>query len=159
MTELVVSHQLTREEDTFAMAVVEYGGNLGAAYRAAYGSDAQMPIARARELIVRPEIAKRIQQISAAVEDHAMVSLGSHLIQLAEIRDLAKAEKQFKVALDAEKARAEVAQVAPVASKNPVPNTPSVPGVVINIGSTPASVHEWSERYAKQSPVVIDAGR
>jgi hypothetical protein len=146
---------LTPDEDTFALAVIEYGGNLGAAYRAVYGSEANMPVARAREMITRPEIAKRVQELTMLTEEHALISLGSHVIELATIRDLSKENKQFKVALDAEKARGEVAGFyGAKGPKNPNPAS-TTPLVNINIGSSSGNIADWAVKHGN-TPVVID---
>lgn len=99
---------LTVSEDTFALAMVEYGGNIKAAYRAAFGDDAHMPNARGRELLNKPAVALRIRALTESVHDAAMVSMGAHLHELAEIRDLAKVTGQLKVALSAEQTRGRV---------------------------------------------------
>lgn len=101
--------QLTAQEDTFALAVIEYGGNLRRAYEEAFGIGDSTPVAKARALMARPEIALRIRDITESVQEGALVSLGSHLVELADIRDLAKAQGQLKVALNAEEARGRVA--------------------------------------------------
>jgi hypothetical protein len=153
--DVVVARTLTQEEDTFALAVIEYGGNMGAAYRAAYGPDVNMPIAKARELITRPEVAKRIQELTLVTEEHALISLGSHLMQLAQIRDNATDNKQLKVALDAEKARGQVAGF--YTDKGPKPKDPNAGGgakVFIQIGNTPANTQAWAQQYGNQ-PVVL----
>jgi hypothetical protein len=99
---------LTVAEDTFALAVIEYSGNLKKAYLSVWPYAAN-PAAKARNLIANPAIAARIQQITASVQDGALMSLGAHLIELADIRDMAKAMGAPKVALEAEKSRGEVA--------------------------------------------------
>jgi hypothetical protein len=100
---------LTAKEDMFALAVIEYGGNLRKAYEEAFGVGDTTPVAKARALIARPEIALRIRDITESVQENALVSLGSHLVELADIRDLAKYQGQLKVALNAEEARGRVA--------------------------------------------------
>lgn len=148
---------LTNQEDSFALAIIEYGGNLGAAWKAVYGEDEKNPAAKARAMLTRPEVAKRIQQLSVAVEEHAYISLGSHLTKLAEIRDLAIATEHLKVALSAETKRGEAAGFYTPRTQAKDPNTASdsVPHVVINIGSSPASVQDWAAKHGKP-PVVID---
>lgn len=96
---------LTTEEDTFALAVIEYGGNLRAAYIDTFGGGVKNPLAKARVLLARPEISARIQELTIAVADASLISLGSHMMELAEIRDLGKATGQLKTALEAEKMR------------------------------------------------------
>lgn len=100
---------LTNEEDTFCLAVIEYGGNLKSAYISAFGHDSNTPATSARRLLGRPEIALRIRELTEVVADNALISLGSHLVELADIRDLAKMTGQLKVALNAEEARGRVA--------------------------------------------------
>lgn len=142
---------LTIDDDTFCLAVIECGGNLAAAYSQVYGNCSNAS-ARARQLLLRPEIAKRIQALTAAVEEHALVSLGSHLIKLAEIRDLAIKTDNLKVALNAETKRGEAAGF--YAGKVADPKAPGGPAVVINIGNTPKSVDEWAAKRGTQSVVV-----
>lgn len=107
--ETQIVRTLTAEEDTFALGVIEYGGNLRKAYEEAFGLGARNPLAKARELLNRPEVAFRIRDITEVVQENALVSLGSHLMELADIRDLAKSQGALKVALNAEEARGRVA--------------------------------------------------
>lgn len=104
---------LTIQEDNFCLAVIEYGGNLAQAYKAAFpfhsATDKQGPIALARRLLARPNIALRIRDLTESIAENTLISMGSHLLQLAEIRDLAKATAQVGVALKAEEARGRVA--------------------------------------------------
>lgn len=150
---------LSTELDTFALAVIEYGGNLGAAYRSVFGEEVRNPAAKAREMVTRPEVASRIQQLSVAVEEHAYISLGSHLTKLAEIRDLAIGTDQLKVALGAEAKRGEAAGFY-AGKLNSLPGSPETPAntnpsVIINIGTSSANVQEWAAKHGK-APVVID---
>jgi hypothetical protein len=101
--------KLTSDEDMFCLAVVEYGGNLKDAYKATFGNDVGNPAARARVLMTRPEIVLRVRELMTSVSEGALISLGSHLVELADIRDLAKATGQLKTALSAEEARGRVA--------------------------------------------------
>jgi hypothetical protein len=99
---------LSVDEDTFALAVIEYGGNLRAAWIAAFGEHST-PTAKAREMLAIPRIAKRVQALTVAIADSSLISLGSHMLELANIRDMAKFNGQLKVALEAEKSRGTVA--------------------------------------------------
>jgi hypothetical protein len=156
MNQIVELPALSPELDTFALAVIEYGGNLGAAYRAAFPEDkTPIPVSRARELITRAEVAKRIQELTVATEEHALISLGSHLVKLAEIRDNAADNKQFKVALDAEKTRGEAAGFYAGKGAPKAPTGPSTPMVQINIGSSASNVAEWSQKHGN-APLVIN---
>lgn len=100
---------LTREEDTFALAVIEYSGNLAEAYRATFGALVRHPGAKARTLMQRANVAARIQELTHAISDNALISLGAHMVELAGIRDLAKAQGNLKVAHNCEKDRGVVA--------------------------------------------------
>lgn len=100
---------LTLDEDTFCLAVIEYGGNLRRAFQEVWGEDVRQPTARARALIARPEIQIRIQDLGASVTEQSLISLGGHMVELAEIRDLAKAQGNTKDALASEIARGKVA--------------------------------------------------
>ncbi len=125
-------------EDMFCLAVIEYGGNLKEAYKSVFGQDVHQPNAKARALMCRPEIAGRILDLTTAVQDNALISLGSHLVELAEIRDLAKFSGQLKVALNAEESRGKAAglyvgkgESSPVRGPADLVN----PMVVINVGT------------------------
>lgn len=100
---------LTTFEDTFVLAVIEYGGNLGKAYRSVWGDKVNNAAAKARMLMQKPEIIARITELTNAVFEGALMSLGSHLVELADIRDLAKVQGNLKVALNAEQSRGQVA--------------------------------------------------
>lgn len=97
----------TWEEETFALAVIEASGNIAAAYRMAFGTDVAMPLSRGKEMLARPQVALKIRDITDAVKDASLISVGAHLHELAEIRDLAKGTGQLKTALAAERARGE----------------------------------------------------
>lgn len=100
--------QLTLDEDTFCLAVVEYGGNLRRAFQEIW-PDKSQPSARARALLARREIDVRIRDLGTSVTEQSLISLGSHMVELAEIRDLAKAQGNTKDALASEVARGKVA--------------------------------------------------
>jgi hypothetical protein len=99
---------LTQAEDTFALAIIECGGNISTAYKMTFGEDSPFPIARGKELLSKPQIALRIKEITDKIQDASLISMGAHLYELADIRDLAKNSGQLKVALSAERARGEV---------------------------------------------------
>lgn len=98
----------TKEEDDFALAVVEYGGNVRTAYQAAFGDKDPFPVSRATQLIKRPQVALRIKELTDKINEASLVSLTSHLMELADIRDLAKMSGQLKTALSAEISRGTV---------------------------------------------------
>lgn len=99
---------LSTEEDTFALAMIEYGGNLLKAYRSAFGDDQKMPTAKAKQLLNKPGVALRIRELSDSIQEATYITLGTHLAQLAAIRDEAFDQGQLKVAYTAERSRGEV---------------------------------------------------
>lgn len=98
---------LTQDEETFALAVIECSGNISAAYRMVYGADEPMPLARGKALLAKPAIALKIRDITDAVQEASLISVGAHLDQLAKIRDLSVVTGQLKVAYQAERSRGE----------------------------------------------------
>jgi len=103
----VVYPPCTEEEETFALAVIECGGNVSAAARMAFGADLRYPLSFGKELLSRPQVALKIKDITDKIQDASLISVGAHLHELADIRDLAKNTGQLKTALAAERARGE----------------------------------------------------
>lgn len=98
---------LTRDEETFALAIIECAGNIAAAFRMAFPDDHDMPLARGKALLCKPAIALKIRSITDAVQDASLISVGAHLDQLAKIRDLSIVTGQLKTAYMAERSRGE----------------------------------------------------
>lgn len=105
--EKIVYPPCTQDEETFALAVIESNGNIAAAYRMAFGGDIHQPLARGKMMLSRPQVALKIKEITDAIQDASLISVGAHLSELADIRDLAKGTGQLKTALAAERARGE----------------------------------------------------
>lgn len=106
--EEVVSYPpLTQDEETFCLAIIETSGNIGAAYKMTFGTDSYMPLAKGKELLNKPAIALKIRTITDAVQEASLISVGAHLDQLANIRDLSIATGQLKTAYMAERSRGE----------------------------------------------------
>jgi len=99
---------LTAQQDMFALAMVEYSGNIAAAYRAV-DPVSNVPGARGRALLLLPQVALRIRDLTEKIQDSALISMGAHLNELATIRDLAKHIGDLKVALASERCRGEAA--------------------------------------------------
>jgi hypothetical protein len=99
---------LSPDEDNFALAVIEYGGNVKAAYVATFGEHPHAT-AKGRQLLNYPHIAARVAELNGTVRESALISIESHMVELANIRDLAKAMGSLKVALAAEESRGKVA--------------------------------------------------
>lgn len=97
---------LTTQQDLFALAMVEYSGNIAAAYRVV-DPGSHMPNAKGKELLALPQVALRIRDLTDKIQDSCLISMGAHLNELANIRDLAKHVGDLKVALGAERSRGE----------------------------------------------------
>ena len=112
IAEAVFNEPLTLEEDTFALAFVEHGGNGRRAWRDAHPDDQNYAIStlpQARLMLQKANVALRIKSLQSIDDEHVIISRGSHLIQLAQIRDTAMDRGETKVALNAEIARGEAA--------------------------------------------------
>lgn len=106
----VMYEPLTELENNFALAVVEFGGNVRKAWRFAAGENTSLfDLETPKLLLKKANVALRIKQLTDLSEEHSLISLGSHLIQLAELRDVALERGETKVALNAEIARGEAA--------------------------------------------------
>jgi len=121
ITELI--ELLSLDEDNFCLAMIEFSGNPVMAYKSVYG-DVPNASAKARDLMARPAIADRIKQLRSGVEESSLISMSCHLVELAMIRDQAKAQGAVKVALEAELSRGKMVGyyiAAEHASKAPPP--------------------------------------
>lgn len=98
---------LSTEEEDFCLAVIEFEGNIGKAYRAVFGDEELLPAAKGKALLANPAMALRIKSITDAVGEAALISVGAHLDSLARIRDLSIAQGEMKVAYQAERSRGE----------------------------------------------------
>lgn len=140
--------RLTPEEDMFALAVIEYGGNVGLAYKAAFGKEADMPTARGRELLLNPLVQVRVQKMMNKLDDASLITLDAHLTELAEIRDIAKATGQIKVALQAERSRGEAGGLYNVNAKGKNDN--------VHVQITMYSPDQLMSHVSKKMGTVID---
>ncbi len=148
---------LTADEDTFCMCVIEYGGNLGAAYRAAFGKKVATPVQRAQELINRPEVALRIKHLAEATQEHALISLGSHLLQLAVLRDKSVKIGDMRTALASEVKRGEVAGFYKDKVATPADGAKFVQ-INFNGSPSPSNATEWAQQFGGgNAPVILDA--
>lgn len=103
----IPTQPLTVDEDRFALGFVECGGNIRRAWFEAFGAEVTYSAAKAHKMLGQANVALRIKQLQEYAQDHMLLTLGSHLIQLAEIRDVAMARGETKVALNAEISRGE----------------------------------------------------
>jgi hypothetical protein len=150
--------KLSAAEDNFCLAVIEYGGNLGAAYRSAFGIGIANPAAKGKQMINRPDIALRIKQLAEAAQEHALISLGSHFMQLARIRDIAITIGDVRTGLAAEVKRGELAKF--YQEQSPKDPTDGAKFVQINFNggvSGAESPQAWAAKFGK-APIVIENG-
>jgi phage terminase small subunit len=132
MTEIVIPPEesplievLSSQEDSFCLAYIEYSGNVGKAFRSAYGDHCASPAARGRQLLLKPAIVARIRELSEANKEYTLMSLQDHLGELADIRDLAKGSGMYKVAMEAEVNRGKAAGLYTSKGEDIVPPLPA----------------------------------
>jgi phage terminase small subunit len=131
--------------DEFALAVVEYGGNVGAAYAEVFGGSAKVGVSRGHLLInTDTRVVARLKQIRESVDDVGVLSRGVHIAELARLRDLAEAQGAVKVAVHCEVKRGEVAGFYDRVIQNRNPSDGPI-SVTINMGGE-----------AQPRPVTID---
>ena len=100
--------RLTAKQEAFALAYVATN-NATEAYRQTYAvsPDCKPETVRnnAYKTLCRPEVEARVAELRAEAGRKALVSLESHLADLARLRDLAEQEGQFSAAITAEISR------------------------------------------------------
>ena len=87
----------------------------------AFGDKDPYPIAKGNNILRRPQVALKIKELQDAVHDYSLISMTSHLMELADIRDLAKMSGQLKTALAAEISRGTAVGIYKAASAPPPP--------------------------------------
>lgn len=130
---------LTQEEDDFCLGVIEFGGNIGKAYRAAFGDDSTFPIAKGKKLLALPQVALKVKAITDALDEGALISVSAHLDELARIRDLSMATGELKVAYQAERSRGEAVGIY---QKHEAKNKGGGGGNQVQINVVMASPHD-----------------
>lgn len=128
--------QCSEDEATFALAVLESNGNIAAAYRMAFGQDVQFPLAHGKDMLCRPQVALKIKDLTDKIQDASLISIGAHLHELADIRDLAKATGQLKTALAAERHRGEAVGIYQRHEASHRNANPGAVNIQINMAST-----------------------
>jgi phage terminase small subunit len=106
-----MSHVLTPKQEQFAQSFILHG-NATKAYREVYKPKTDNKAShnrRAAELMGNSKVTARIAELRKPAADTVILTLAEHLAELAEIRDLAKAEKQFSAASSAELSRGKAA--------------------------------------------------
>lgn len=102
-----IKDQLSDREEMFALAVIEFSGNIAAAFAYVH-PDETSPMAKGREMLTRPPVIARVLELQAVSEDSVLLTKATHLMELANLRDLCKGVGQFRTSLEAERLRGEV---------------------------------------------------
>lgn len=102
---------LTAAQEHFIKAFIETGVATEA-YRQAYPKSQKWQqntlCTQANKYVNKPNIAMRIDEIRAAAMKETEMTVAEHLKELAEIRDLAKADGRYSAAVSAETSRGKV---------------------------------------------------
>lgn len=99
--------KLTPKQENFCQEYIQ-GGNAAEAYRRAYDAENMKPetvFNSAYKLMEHAGVKARIQELRSEAAKAAMVTLESHLADLARLRDLAEGDGQFSAAITAEISR------------------------------------------------------
>jgi hypothetical protein len=107
-----MSRLLTLKQEAFCQKFIELK-DASKAYRACYNvkpTTKPTTIWRtAKSILDNPKVAARIEELRKPAADAVILTLAEHLAELASIRDMAKAEKQFSAASSAEQSRGKAA--------------------------------------------------
>lgn len=99
--------KLTPKQEKFCLEFIQCG-NAAEAYRRAYSAEKMKPETvwnSAYKLMENGEVKARVQELRETAAQKAMVTLESHLADLARLRDLAEEDGQFSAAITAEISR------------------------------------------------------
>jgi phage terminase small subunit len=103
--------ELTQKQEAFAVAYIA-SGNASDAYRQAYNSGGMAAATvnrKAKELMDNGKITARIEELRKPVAEAAQLTLGKHMDDLLELRNMAKSEGKLDAAIKAEIARGKAA--------------------------------------------------
>jgi phage terminase small subunit len=99
--------KLTPKQEKFCLEFIQCG-NAAEAYRRAYSAEKMKPETvwnSAYKLMENGEVKARVQELRETAAQKAIVTLESHLADLARLRDLAEEDGQFSAAITAEISR------------------------------------------------------
>lgn len=111
---------LTQRQEAFCLAFVETG-NGSEAYRLAYKPrrmTAKSIHEKASHILAAGKVQARVAKLRGKAAGKAVFGLVEHLVELATLRDLAKGEKAWGPAVQAEVKRGEAAGLYPDRSKS-----------------------------------------
>jgi phage terminase small subunit len=106
---------LTQRQEAFCLAFIE-SGNASEAYRRAYKPkrmSAKSIHEKASHILAEDKVQARVAELRAGAAEAAKFTLEQHLETLAALRDLAKAEKAWAPAIQAEVKRGEASGFYP----------------------------------------------
>lgn len=99
--------KLTPKQEKFCLEFIQCG-NAAEAYRRAYSAEKMKPEtvwSNASRIMADSKVLARVSELRADAAQKAMVTLESHLADLARLRDLAEEDGQFSAAITAEISR------------------------------------------------------
>jgi phage terminase small subunit len=99
--------KLTPKQEKFCLEFIQCG-NAAEAYRRAYNTERMKPESiwvNSSKLMADANVAQRVAELRNQAAQKAMVTLESHLADLARLRDLAEEDGQFSAAITAEISR------------------------------------------------------
>lgn len=99
--------KLTPKQEKFCLEFIQCG-NAAEAYRRAYNTERMKPESiwvNSSKLMADANVAQRVAELRSQAAQKAMVTLESHLADLARLRDLAEEDGQFSAAITAEISR------------------------------------------------------
>lgn len=98
--------KLSAKQEAFCLAIVEHG-NATKAYRDNYDSSGTENTQNraANGLMNNAKVIARIKELRAPAVKAVQITLLEHLIELKQLRDLAKASEKYAAAINAEVAR------------------------------------------------------
>ena len=111
---------LTQRQEAFCLAFVETG-NASEAYRRAYKPrrmTAKSVHEKASHILAEGKVQARVAELRGKAADKAVFTLEQHLAELATLRDMAKGEKAWGPAVQAEVKRGEAAGLYPDRGKS-----------------------------------------
>lgn len=99
--------KLTPKQEKFCLEFIQCG-NAAEAYRRAYSAEKMKPEtiwSNASRIMADSKVLARVSELREEAAQKAMVTLESHLADLARLRDLAEEDGQFSAAITAEISR------------------------------------------------------
>jgi len=138
---------LTQRQEAFCLAFVETG-NASEAYRRAYKPkcmSAKSIHEKASHILAQGKVKARVAELRGEAADKAVFTLEQHLAELATLRDMAKCEKAWGPAVQAEVKRGEAAGLYPDRGKSVNVNV-ALPGKSEPVSETSRWVGELTGR-------------